>query len=284
MAKSANRRDIATVFWKRCVILMRPMSRVRRPVSPLPEKVSTMFRSRLRNHSGSYSAKRPNPWFQAGSSFCLAVLLSVLLLPEFAAAQYGSNIRPVPASYLQPAVVPMPQDTSKADRLITEVLEPELVMELDPRRSKIIRTTKPVARISITDPEVAEVVEFGPMEFELIGGKTGQTSLTLWFGQDEQNRELLRYVVKVSPDEAMEDRLVIEYGDLQRKINELFPGSVVQLIPVADKLIVKGQARDGKDAAEIMSVIRGQAASGSGGGTYTWLGPTEGAAAQPQDS
>ncbi len=178
----------------------------------------------------------------------------------------------------------MPQDTSKADRLITEVLEPELVMELDPRRSKIIRTTKPVARISITDPEVAEVVEFGPMEFELIGGKTGQTSLTLWFGQDEQNRELLRYVVKVSPDEAMEDRLVIEYGDLQRKINELFPGSVVQLIPVADKLIVKGQARDGKDAAEIMSVIRGQAASGSGGGTYTWLGPTEGAAAQPQDS
>ena len=38
----------------------------------------------------------------------------------------------------------------------------------------------------------------------------------------------------------------------------MFPNSQVQLIPLMDKLIVRGQARDSEAATQIMSVIRGQ--------------------------
>ena len=53
----------------------------------------------------------------------------------------------------------------------------ERLLDLDPRRSKLLRTTKPVSRISITNPAVVEIVQFSPTEFELIGGTTGQTAV-----------------------------------------------------------------------------------------------------------
>jgi pilus assembly protein CpaC len=185
----------------------------------------------------------------------------------------GAGPENVPGSAIQPT----PEAEAKEAALITEVLEPELTLDLDPQRSKIVRTRRPVTRISITNPEIVEVVEFGPSEFELIGGQSGQTSLTLWFG-DGQQGEMLRYLIRVSPDEAIEDRRKIEYGDLQRKINELFPDSVVHLIPVADKLLVRGQARDAEEAAEIMGVLRGDAPTSDG---YYLTSVVEGTAAEP---
>jgi len=164
--------------------------------------------------------------------------------------------------------------------LVDWVLEPGIPLDIDPRRSKIVRTKRPISRISVTDPDVLEVVQFGPTEFELIGGSTGQTSLTLWFADAEGGGEILRYLVRVSPDEAVEDRRKIEYGELEKKVNEFFPNSMVRLIPIADKLIVKGQARDAEEATEIMALVRGQAPDG------TILGPggailNRGAAAEP---
>jgi pilus assembly protein CpaC len=49
-------------------------------------------------------------------------------------------------------------------------------------------------------------------------------------------------------------------------INELFPNSKVQLFPVADKLIVRGQARDEQEAVQIMSVLRKNSGGGGQGG------------------
>ena len=44
----------------------------------------------------------------------------------------------------------------------------------------------------------------------------------------------------------------------------MFPNSIVQLIPIADKLIVRGQARDAEEATRIMTIIRGQATDQTG--------------------
>ena len=114
---------------------------------------------------------------------------------------------------------------SKERTLIAEVREPELTLEVEPRTSKIIRTRKPVARISITHPEILEVVQFGPLEYELIGQWPGETSCTIWFaGPDNQpDGEMLRYLVRVTANEAGEDRRKMEYAGLERRIKELFP-------------------------------------------------------------
>src|SRR5215470_16664431 len=132
-----------------------------------------------------------------------------------------------------------PETKQKVDSLIARIYEPETTLTVDPRRSKLIRTRRPVSRFSVTDPGILEVVQFGPTEFELIGGSTGETTLTLWF--DGQGGEVLRYYVRVERRDDVESKVETEYGRLQLKINELFPNSMIQLIPVADKLIVRGQ-------------------------------------------
>jgi pilus assembly protein CpaC len=167
-----------------------------------------------------------------------------------------------------------PETKAKLNALIADMLEPESVLRVDPRRSMLIRTKQPVSRFSVTNPEILEVVQFDPMQFELIGGRAGQTTLTLWFG--ETGRVVLRYLVEVQHNEEIEDRQKTEYSKLQRRINELYPSSQIQLIPISDKLIVRGQARDSEEAAEILGILRGQAtnqqgtllAPGSGPGAY----------------
>ncbi len=159
-----------------------------------------------------------------------------------------------------PAAKPSAEAQHKAQELIGELIGTDLTLDLDPRRSKILRAKKPVSRVSITNPEVLEVTQFSPTEFELIGTRIGQTNLTFWFagagGQGEG--EMLRYLVRVYPNLGTEEQQKIEYGELERRINELFPNSAVQLIPVADKLIVRGEAHDSREAGEIMAILRGE--------------------------
>lgn len=176
-----------------------------------------------------------------------------------------------------------PEIVAKANRLVSEIIEPEVTLDIDPRRSKILRTTKPVSRISITNPAVVEIVQFGPTEFELIGGTTGQTAVTFWFGQEYEDREILRYMVRVEPNRTEDDRRRVEVGEVERMINEFFPNSNIQLIPVADKVIIRGQARSTEEASDIMMVLQsgGSAAATSGLGTGILAQPFPGGASIP---
>jgi pilus assembly protein CpaC len=166
---------------------------------------------------------------------------------------------------MQPAV------RARFESFISEVQEPEIRIDLIERRSKLIRTRAPVVRVSIAEPGIVETVNFSPNEFELIGRSVGETTVTLWFG-DAQPADgatplhpVLRYLVKVHPDMSDEDVRRTQYGELAKRINELFPNSYVQLIAIADKLVVRGQARDAQEAASIMSVVRGETVDQTGG-------------------
>ncbi|MDY0168237.1 MAG: pilus assembly protein N-terminal domain-containing protein [Thermoguttaceae bacterium] len=162
----------------------------------------------------------------------------------------------VPAAPLDRQAVSVWQ--AQEDALIAGMVDSGKVMQIDPRFSKLVKTKRPVTRVSVTNPSVLEIVQFGPTEFELIGGQTGSTTLTFWIDCDDEGCEILRYLVQVSPDEAVEERREIEYRVLERKLNELFPNSRIQLIPIADKLIIRGQARDAEEAARILAIVRGQ--------------------------
>lgn len=201
--------------------------------------------------------------------FCL------LWASAFSAAQEPVPYHAGTRNVWGPAEKPSPETLAKVKALIHSISEPEITLDIDPRRSKIIRTKRPVSRVSVTDPSILEVVQFSPTEFELIGGMTGQTSLTFWFDDANNGGQLLRYLVRVSPNEAIEDRRKLEYKELEKKINELFPNSMVFLFPVADKLIVKGQARDAEEATQILALVRGQAPDsiGAGGGARLNRGP-----------
>ena len=156
---------------------------------------------------------------------------------------------------------------TKEASLIDEVVEPELIFQLDPSQSKVVRTKVKVDRISVTDPAIVEVTEFSPTEFEVIGLKAGETSMTIWFEDANNGPRTLRYLVKVSAAaEGEQKRAEIEYSKVEARLNELFPNSQIRLFPVADKLIVRGQARDSKEATEIVGLLSGQSSQNQGNG------------------
>lgn len=164
-----------------------------------------------------------------------------------------------------------PQLRSRFETYISAVQEPEIRLDLIANRSKLIQTRQPVVRVSIANPEIVETVNFSPNEFELIGRALGETTVTLWFGDvqpaagETPLHPNIRYLVKVHPDMSDEDLRRTQYGELAKRVNELFPNSYVQLIAVADKLVVRGQARDAQEAAAIMSIVRGESIDQAGG-------------------
>lgn len=168
------------------------------------------------------------------------------------------------------AAPPTPQLSSKVRSLVEEIVDPEVELRITKRRSKIVRMKADIFRVAVADPSLVDVVAFGTREVELIGKDTGSTTVTLWMG-DENQPQNLSLLVHVSKDDAVEDRRRLEYGELQVMINEMFPNSKIQLVPIADKLIVRGQARDEQEAVQIMSLLRknfsnptGQASGQSG--------------------
>ncbi len=185
---------------------------------------------------------------------------------------------------------------AKEAELINEVLEPELIFPIDLSQSKVVRTRVPVERIAVTDPSIVELTEFNETEFELLGLKAGETTLTIWFSPGvadvpspqvaqrkgdriarnvtaerrdpsaSSSQRTLRYLVRVDRDQDQQRRSADEIGKLERQINELFPNSQVQLIVAADKLIVRGQARDAKEATDILALLGSQGGRSQGGG------------------
>jgi pilus assembly protein CpaC len=152
-----------------------------------------------------------------------------------------------------------------------EVIEESGEITLQLRRSKLLRTRVDVYRTAVVDPSVCDVIQFTPRELSLVGKGQGATHMTFWF--DDKGFRPVTYLVRVVPDPDVQKRREEQYGLMAEHLAELFPNSKVELVPVADKLIVRGQARDAAEAAQIMAVIRGE--------LVNTRGLTEGRAADP---
>lgn len=150
---------------------------------------------------------------------------------------------------------PTVAQTEKVNRLIDEVVTADVELEVTKRRSKILRLKQDVFRVAVADPSLIDFVGFGSREVEIIGKEAGSTTVTFWVGKEE-NAQLLSVLVTVVRDDAVEDQGRKDFADLNSLINEMFPNSRIQLIPIADKVIVRGQARDEQESGQIMSVIR----------------------------
>ena len=168
---------------------------------------------------------------------------------------------------------PLPRSAAREDLLVHEVLDSELLLTLHPQHSKIIRTRAAIQRVSIADPTILDMNEFDPHEVEFIGGSSGQTTVTLWMLAADGRKYTLRYLVRCLPDESKDEQKEYEYALLQDRINEFFPNSQVQLFAVEDKLIIRGQAHDAKEARDILRLLgqrfgrsNGQNGDGGNGG------------------
>jgi pilus assembly protein CpaC len=176
--------------------------------------------------------------------------------------QYQQGMIPIQNAQLQSAGprIRMVQDTGRITRkpLPTQIRSTPGIfdeMEIIIRRSQLVITNSRIRRYAIADPSIIEFVTYSPTEVAIVGLEMGTTTLTLWFEGDESP---ITYLVHTIQDPSLEGQRRIDYGKLERKIAVLFPNSKVYLIPLSRKIIVKGEASDASEAANILSVIRGE--------------------------
>ena len=180
------------------------------------------------------------------------MLMQMLLTPQLSAQSLASSRKENDIARL---VDPRERSASKERALIREVHDPELKLNLEPSESLIIRTNYPVTRTAVSHEDIVDVQAFGSQEIEIMGHKVGQATLTFWFEVSPGDVQVLRYSVNV--DNRRERRIKKErrYKQLQSRLNEVFPDSQVFLFPIEDKVIVRGQARDAKEASDIMRML-----------------------------
>ena len=187
-----------------------------------------------------------------------AGLLSVLLTGSTATAQLGPppNPRP-PANNADPLRLESPAVTGRVDASlspnISKVLRPQYHIEIERRHSQLVITDSRVRRIAITDSTIANFVQYSENEISVVGLELGRTDLTLWFENEEAPSI---YEVTVIRDASLEEQRTVDFGRLERRIKTLYPNSSVALIPIGAQVIVRGQAYDGEEAANILQVVR----------------------------
>jgi pilus assembly protein CpaC len=195
---------------------------------------------------------------------------------------YNQSQPPARRANGQPAPpAPGPAEPAVPEGSPFEVIEPsEKPLQVQVRRSLLLRTQKDVYRTATVDEAICEIVQFTPRELSIIGRSQGSTHVTFWF--DDPNMQPVTYLVEVRPDAAEIKKEEEKYLLLEDVLNEMFPDSKVKLSIVADKLIVRGQAKDSEEAFQIMTVVRAQAGYRAGGWPGGWPGGgiNEGQAAQ----
>jgi len=189
------------------------------------------------------------------------------------------NAPPLAPTPQSPTIDPT-KDATRKEGSPFEVIDESGAVQVMVRRSKLLRTKVDIYRTAVVDDSVCDIVQFTPREVSIIGKSQGSTHITFWF--DDPALQPITYLIQVVPDVSEVAKQENTYKMLQDVINEMFPDSKIQLLVVADKLIVRGQAKDSEEAAQIIALIRSQTGGYSpGAGAGGWGGGfSEGAAAQ----
>lgn len=181
------------------------------------------------------------------------------------------NAQPAEKNAAQPPADPLPgPDKDKDLKKHFEVIQQTGEFSVQVHRSKLLRTAKDIYRTAVVDDAVLEIVQFTPREISLIGRSQGTTHVTFWF--DDPATQPVTYLVTVEPDAGQVKIDEEKYQLLEDMINEMFPDSKIHMQLIANKLVVRGQARDSEEAFQIMTLIRAQGMGMGGGGMGGGIG------------
>lgn len=168
-----------------------------------------------------------------------------------------------------PKPKPLPEGIKDQNPHILKTVDPVTTFDLVVGLSKILVFKDAPKRIQMDADEKNAIATFTVItekEISLVGKKSGQTVLNLWFTdpKDAAKTNLYSYMVRVSADPLTQvrvrEQLEKYYKQLELEINRAFPNSRVQLTIVGNKLVVCGQAHDIAEAAQIMRIVTPRAA------------------------
>ena len=165
-------------------------------------------------------------------------------------ASRPGNLKPV-------TVPPQPENraatvgTDQSEQYILDQVDPSRILDLKVGRPTIVRLRKAPFRDQVANPDIIDVMNITDTEYSVSGKTVGTTVLNFWFENQSApgGRDLLSYMVRVTADytEVLEE--------LEKSINRIFPNSAVRLNYVGNQVVVRGQAKDVAQGAQILNIV-----------------------------
>ncbi len=197
---------------------------------------------------------------------------------QAAASPFDPSQFRLPTLGLPPALStpePTPEIKREYGQFVEREIAPENTIHVIVGRAKVIVLREKPRRIYAPDENVANFQIVTDEELAIVGKKPGTTVLNLWFPDprdpnNPQRDRILSYSVTVQsdPDRAALDLLAERrrleaqlkgfeqaIKALEREIKEAFPDSAVQLSLVGEQVVVRGEAKDAVEAAQILRIV-----------------------------
>jgi pilus assembly protein CpaC len=157
-------------------------------------------------------------------------------------------------------ILPPPSDDAKqrASRFVESEINPELPLSLVLGRPKVLRLAEAPTRIYVPNEDTirTEIIDQKRgRDLAVTGLQPGTTTLMLWFRDRDapSGESVVSYLVRVYADPV----LARPIADVEADLNENFPNSFVELVEIADRLIVRGQTPDPIEMGQILSILAG---------------------------
>nr|WP_245729766.1 type II and III secretion system protein family protein [Pseudomonas benzenivorans] len=107
-------------------------------------------------------------------------------------------------------------------------------------KSRVLTTRAPVKKVSVGNPEIADILVTSPTQLYLLGRALGSTNVLLW---DGSNRLI----------DSLDLEVVHDLGGLKSKLHELLPNERVEVYSAQGALVLRGQV---SSAAAMDSAVK----------------------------
>lgn len=105
-------------------------------------------------------------------------------------------------------------------------------------RSNLVNLSVPIARISVGNPAVADVILLGTKQLYILGKSIGSTNVIMW---DKQGNTIAMIDVNVSR----------ELGALNAEIKKVLPSGAVKVRSMGENVVLEGHAPDARVASQV---------------------------------
>ncbi len=123
--------------------------------------------------------------------------------------------------------------------------EDGLVIDVGVGTSTIVREGRPITRVLLSDPDVAELRLLEEGQYQVRGLEVGNTDLYVWFRGDEARPKSYRVIV------------TNDLSDMERRIREtVHGGEPPKVYPLRDRLCVEGPVPDMDTLERIAAIAR----------------------------
>lgn len=95
-------------------------------------------------------------------------------------------------------------------------------------KSRVLATRAPVKKVSVGNPEIADILITSPTQLYLLGRSLGSTNVLLW---DSRNRLI----------DSLDLEVVHDLGGLKGKLHQLLPNEPIEVFSAQGALVLRGQ-------------------------------------------